>query len=454
MIINRLVNTLRALAGAGLTALAAAEPASAGPARADFDSPIRHVFVIVLENEGFDTTFGPNSKAPYLSKTLTSQGVLLQNYYGTGHASLDNYIAMISGQAATPDTRNDCQTYKEFAMTGVTPDGQAIGQGCIYPASIKTIADQLAAAGKTWRAYMGDMGNDPNRESATCGHPVVGAADMTQIAEKPSTAVPLGDNYATRHNPFMYFHSIIDSPACQTGVVNLNRLTQDLQSAATTPNLVFITPSLCDDGHDSPCTDGRPGGLVSADAFLQKWVPIITSSPAFKHDGMLIINFDEGEAAIAVNTSNGSITVTFEGQTCCNEQPGPNLAPFPQSSTIPGTPYTLVSGSYGGDQTGAVLLSPFLKPGAVSNTFFNHYSMLKTIEDIFEVGHLGYAGQQGLLGFFDCVSSDVSTRRWDGDDYDGDFDDHGRSDSGANCAAPVTRSARRRVHCAASQPAP
>jgi phospholipase C len=108
MIINRLVNTLRALAGAGLTALAAAGPASAGPARADFDSPIRHVFVIVLENEGFDTTFGPNSKAPYLSKTLTSQGVLLQNYYGTGHASLDNYIAMISGQAATPDTRNDC----------------------------------------------------------------------------------------------------------------------------------------------------------------------------------------------------------------------------------------------------------------------------------------------------------------------------------------------------------
>jgi phosphatidylinositol-3-phosphatase len=429
MIVNHLVNTLRAVAVAGLAALAAAGPARA----ADFDSPIRHVFVIVLENEGFSTTFGPNSKAPYLSQTLTSQGVLLQNYYGAGHASLDNYIAMISGQAATPDTRNDCQTYKEFAMTGVTPDGQAIGQGCIYPASIKTIADQLAAAGKTWRAYMGDMGNDPNRESATCGHPVVGATDFTQTAEKPSATVPLGDSYATRHNPFMYFHSIIDQPACQTGVVNLNQLTQDLQSAATTPNLAFITPSLCDDGHDAPCADGRPGGLISADAFLQKWAPIITSSPAYKRDGLLIINFDEGGYSVAVSSAGG-ITITFQGQACCNEQPGPNLGAFPQSSAIPGTPYTIVTNGFGGDQTGAVLLSPFLKPGTVSSTFFNHYSMLKTIEDIFELDHLGYAGQQGLLGFFDCVSSDVATLRREGDERHGsDVDDHGRAESGANC---------------------
>src|SRR5215467_11761558 len=107
---------------------------SAGYPRADRDdsdgrSRIKHVFVIVLENEGFDTTFGPQSKAPYLSQTLTKAGVLLTQYYGTGHASLDNHIAMISGQAATPETRNDCFTYSDFAMTGTTPDGQAIGHG-------------------------------------------------------------------------------------------------------------------------------------------------------------------------------------------------------------------------------------------------------------------------------------------------------------------------------------
>jgi len=105
---------------------------------------IKHVFVIVLENEGFDVTFGPNSKAPFLSKTLTSRGVLLNQYFGTGHVSLDNYIAMISGQAATPDTRNDCQIFADFVLTG-TSDGQAIGNGCVYPPSIKTLPNQLNA---------------------------------------------------------------------------------------------------------------------------------------------------------------------------------------------------------------------------------------------------------------------------------------------------------------------
>jgi phosphatidylinositol-3-phosphatase len=107
---------------------------------------------------------------------------------------------------------------------------------------------------------MEDMGNDPQRESATCGHPPLNATDPTQAAEKPSPAVPLGDQYASRHNPFIYFHSIIDSPACDSNVVNLNRLPADLKSDSTTPNLVFITPNLCNDGHDEPCNNGAPGG--------------------------------------------------------------------------------------------------------------------------------------------------------------------------------------------------
>ncbi|MGC2526672.1 MAG: alkaline phosphatase family protein [Candidatus Acidiferrum sp.] len=391
--------------------LTLAFPQSAFPAPGgddDFRQNIKHVFVIVLENEGFNTTFGPNSKAPYLSQTLTKQGVLLNQYYGTGHASLDNYIAMISGQAATPQTRNDCQIYQDFVLTGVTSDGQAIGSQCIYPASIQTLPDQLNKVGKTWRAYMGDMGNDPARESATCGHPPLNSTDFTQTAEAASTSVPLGDQYATRHDPFMYFHSIIDSPDCNTNVVNLNQLTNDLKSESSTPDFVFITPNLCDDGHDSPCVTGQPGGLVSADAFLQKWIPIIQSSRAYQRDGLIVINFDEGGYTLAVG-SGGAVTITFQGQYCCNEQPGPNLAPFPQSTTI--GPYTLVTGDYGGDRTGAVLLSPFLEPGTISNTYFNHYSLLKTLENIYHTdGYLGYAAQPDLLPLFGCVTSDVQTR--------------------------------------------
>ena len=57
-----------------------------------------------------------------------------------------------------------------------------------------------------------------------------------------------------------------------------------------------------------------------------------------------------------------------------------------------------------------MLLSPFVKPGTVSNVPYNHYSMLKSVEDIFRLDHLGYAGQSGLQGFFGCANSDIRTQ--------------------------------------------
>ena len=367
---------------------------------------IRHVFIITLENENYATTFGANSKAPYLSQTLASQGAMVQQYYGTGHVSLDNYISMISGQAPTLDSDNDCTTYSDFKLTGMTADGQAIGTGCVYPASIKTLPDQLKAAGYTWKGYEGDMGNDPAREAATCGHPTLNTTDLTNTQEAPSAAVPLGDQYATRHDPFVYFHSIIDSPDCLKNVVNLNNLTSDLKSVDTTANFNLITPNTCDDGHDAPCVNGQPGGLTSANDFLKKWVPIITASPAFQKDGLLIINFDESSYA-TVTASATSEDLIFAGTTCCSQQPGPNLGAFPQTSSLSykGMTINLTKQSFGGDQTGAVMISKFIKPGTVSTVQYNHYSMLKSIEDIFQLDHLGYAGQAGLVGF----GSDIFT---------------------------------------------
>jgi phosphatidylinositol-3-phosphatase len=395
--------TLAALGALFLVLIEAGPHAGATQAlKCEPHHPIRHVFVVVLENENFSTTFGPTSPAPYLSQTLTKQGALLTQYYGTGHASLDNYLSMISGQANNPETSADCSVFGDFKSKGVAANGQLIGSGCVYPAKVATIASQLTGAGLTWKGYMGDMGNDPSRESATCGHPIVNQPDLTEAAEAPSAKVPLGDSYATRHNPFVYFHSVIDSPLCNKNVVNLNVLTQDLKSAETTPNLSFITPSLCDDGHDGPCADGRPGGLVSINVFLKRWVPLILDSPAYKQDGVLIINFDEGSYGSVEKGKDGSVTLTMNGEACCNQQAGPNLKPFPQANTFVNGPHkmTINMKSFGGERTGAVVLSPFIKPGTVSDVPYNHYSLLKSIEDIFGIKeHLGYAGQAGLVGF-------------------------------------------------------
>lgn len=379
---------------------------------------VKHVFVIVFENKSFDDTFVTSTQDFYLQKTLVPQGGLLRQYYGTGHVSLDNYISMISGQAPTTDTANDCLSgsggpignYFDVEQTGISEDGQVIAsRGCIYPAHVKTLADELQDAGFTWRAYMEDMGNDPMRESATCGHPPIGVAtDNTNAPEAPSATVPLGDAYATRHNPFMYFHSIIDSPGCKQNVVNLRNLAVDLIRKSTTPNLIFITPNLCHDGHDGAgtgetgtnCANGEPGGLTSVDAFLRIWVPRIQSSAAYKDDGLLIITFDESDSTVTEskdsNTGRSTIEINFPGQACCDQQAGPNLSgKRPGRLTLVNTPSlveTVVINGYGGDRIGALLLSPFVRPGSTSNIRYNHYSLLRSIENIFGLtSHLGYA---------------------------------------------------------------
>ncbi|NUO64065.1 MAG: phosphoesterase [Gemmatimonadaceae bacterium] len=361
--------TRRALA---TTACAFAVLVAGGCAR--HERRIDHVFVIVLENKNFATTFGDSSPAAYLADTLARQGAFLRQYHGIGHYSLDNYIAMISGMAPTPETQADCGRFENFVETGTAPDGQPIGHGCVYPAHVQTVANQLSARGLTWHAYMEDMGADPAREAARCGHPVVGEPDRTEGAT-------LADEYATKHDPFVYFHSIIDSAAyCEANVVPLTGLEADLQAKKRTPNFVFISPGLCHDGHDTPCIDGEPGGLVSADRFLQHWVPLITRSPAYREGGLLIITFDEATGA--------------DSAACCNERPGPNV-------TLAG-----VRGP-GGGRTGAVLLSPSIAPGTVSDVPYNHYSLLRSIEDIFGLAHLGYAAQEGLASF----GSDVFATR-------------------------------------------
>jgi hypothetical protein len=187
-----------------------------------------------------------------------------------------------------------------------------------------------------------------------------------------------GDQYAAKHNPFVYFHAVIDSASCQTNVVSLDLLPADLADAGRTANFSFISPNLCHDGHDRPCVDSEPGGLVSANAFLQRWVPAITHAPAFADGGLLIVTFDEA---------------TNDTAACCGELPGPN---------------TLLPGFIGpgGGRVGAVLISKYIKRGTVSDVPYNHYSLLKSIEEIFGLPLLGYAGQPGLVGF----GSDVYTR--------------------------------------------
>ena len=54
-----------------------------------------------------------------------------------------------------------------------------------------------------------------------------------------------------------------------------------------------ITPNLCDDMHDSCAPLNDP--IRQGDSWLSRQVPPILASRAYRHDGVLVITWDEGE---------------------------------------------------------------------------------------------------------------------------------------------------------------
>ena len=128
--------------GTGTTGTSAG-PGSAAPGSRHGLSAARHVWVIELENQGYQQSFGTPSADPYLAQTLPRMGALLENYYGIGHASAANYVAEVSGQAPSLGSQADCSIWIPFAGDAVAgPYHQALGEGCAYPDRLRLQSGQ------------------------------------------------------------------------------------------------------------------------------------------------------------------------------------------------------------------------------------------------------------------------------------------------------------------------
>ena len=302
---------------------------------------IKHVWLIILENKSYDATFTGLNNNTYLWQTLPAQGVLLKNYYGTGHFSLDNYVSMVSGQATQPDTQADCPNYDKVTGTIDTsgslftnpnygqlvsaagPNAAAGTNGCVYPSSVQTVFNQLDAAGVGWKGYSQDLGNpDASGPTHSQGVQYCGAPYTTPGATGGTTDVNPGsanatDQYVPKHFPFPWFESLLSNPSDCNGahIANLfdpaNGLYHDLQSESTTPSFSWISPNNCSDAHDAVCHGNNlsggfsdpntpkaalnnTGGLYASDLFLEHVIPEIEASPAFKDGGLIDVTFDEG----------------------------------------------------------------------------------------------------------------------------------------------------------------
>jgi len=325
----------------------AAKPSAPGPEA----GRVKHVFVISLTSPGYEQSLGAQSQMPYLLATLRPQGELLSNYSLLGEAGLPNQIAAISGQPPNASTSAGCSTYAEFPATAkVSANGVLSGAGCIYPVETLTFADQLGVSQLSWRAYVDGM-VDTAGSPANCVHPG---------PEEIETAAPGG--YTARQNPFVYFHSLLDLGDCSADDLPIDQLTADLRKAEKTPNFSYIAPTLCNAGATGQCPVGGTEGAANADAFLSAWVPKILASPAYKADGLLIVNFASANPPVAV----------AEGT------PAPTTDPL---------------------RVGALLLSPFVTPGSTDAAPYNPYSILRSNEDLFGLDPLGLAAAAKTKSF-------------------------------------------------------
>jgi hypothetical protein len=314
--------------------------ATATPVPASLLAQITHVWAIVLSGG----SFAQASSAPYLTKQLVPKGTLLAHYELVGPSPAANDIALLSGQAPNPETEKNCPTYAALAPATIDSKGLSTGSGCVYPATVHTLADQTAEAALTWRAYIQDMApsssSDAQTAASTCRHPSLGAAE-------PTGTLSPGNDYLLARNPFVFFDSLLESQACVKDDVDLSQLSSDLATPADTPSLSWIVPGACEDGAQASCGSGTITGLPGADAFLEKVVPEITGTSAYKQHGLILITFDSAASSAS-------------------------------------------------SQVGALVLSPFARVGKRNEEAFNTYSLLKSLERLFGVPLLGHAADQGV----------------------------------------------------------
>lgn len=296
----------------------------------------KHVFVIMMENTGYATLIGdPN--APWINQAAKTYG-LATNYTGVTHPSQPNYIAATSG-----------------SLNGVTTDDPVT-------IDVPNIVDQLAAHGKSWKAYMQSLSLcDGNLLATSCGNQL----------------------YERKHNPFVSYLDVQSNPERMENIVGLKRLSDDLANN-TVPDYSWISPDQCHDMHGrsgpstDPCNFNNIQGLIATgDAFLRHTVDQIMDSSAWRGNSVIFITWDESDFT-------GTGPVGFGDTSGCCDAPVGN----------------------GGGHVVTLVISHSEDEHVTSNDASNHYSMLATIEKSWKLGCLGFTcDTQNVKPMRDLVES-------------------------------------------------
>lgn len=205
-------------------------------------TPIRHVFLIYMENEGVDQIYGKVPFETHLAHAYAWGGDALTHhmtgYYAVCHPSAPNYLAVTSG--------NPLQCGSDAYHNYTTE---------------KNLFNLLDTAGRSWTAYAESM-------PAAC--------DIQSSGE-----------YAVRHNPVPFYGNLggdASGSICRTHDLPLANLTEDYPFGTTPPNFTFIAPNLRNDGHDT--------SAAVADWFLSRFVSKLVNQTWFSSSA-IFVTYDE-----------------------------------------------------------------------------------------------------------------------------------------------------------------
>jgi phosphatidylinositol-3-phosphatase len=347
-----------ALAAALIAGVAATTGIASAAGRHHDDDGVRldRAFVIMLENHSQHSVIGdPNN--PFINSLAAKYGEAA-NYFGVTHPSEPNYIAMISGSNWFTNNDNPANRFDHT-----------------------NLVDELAAHHISWGGYM---------EALPASDPLT---DFWPTATDPL--------YASKHNPFPLFTDIRDNPARVANIKPYTDLAGDLASRHA-PRFVFISPDQCNDMHggvnhaiaghpETPCPFGAANDdpadaqlKQNADAFVRGAVTTIMSSRAWTRHSAIFIVSDEGDfTGVAANGG-------WDSPAGCCDSPvlpagDPDISPL-----WPG-------GVFGGALVPAIVIDPSGPRGFVSNVAYNHYSLLRTVEDAWHLGELGFTSDHAQV---------------------------------------------------------
>jgi hypothetical protein len=314
------------------------------------------VFVITLENHSQHSVIG-DSNSPYLTGLARQYGEAA-DYFGVTHPSEPNYIAMISGSNWFTNNDNPANRFDHT-----------------------NLVDELEAHHISWGGYM---------EALPASDP------LTDFW--PTSADPL---YASKHNPFPLFTDIRDNPARVADIKPYTALAGDLNGTHA-PRFVFISPDQCNDMHggvnhaiaghpETPCpfsnANDDPADVhlkQNADAFVHSAVTTIMSSRAWTPHSAIFIVADEGD--FTGNAVNGG----WDSPAGCCDSPVLPAGDPDISATWPG-------GVFGGALVPAIVIDPSGPRNFVSNVPYNHYSLLRTIEDAWHLNELAFTSDHAQV---------------------------------------------------------